>query len=390
MADARKGTFKETRLGPEIFAHKAITLWLPVLYFLISSLFFLRTYDSAQVKITMMQMGGVGLLTLWLCRLVLAGRRALNKDDLICLAPFLAYLLVGILSFLHAPYRMASMDFFIRQMFYMLVALIVIYELDEAAVHHLFKWLIWTAWVAIGYGTLQFVDTRWFPPGVGKGIDPFIWRGAFGPRVFSTYGNPNFYGDFLVIIFPILLTQFLKIRRWSLAPLMAMLILSLVATGTKGAWLGFAMVCVLFGAVSIVYFKEFSRPYRAKILGVAAFCALGLIGYTAKDLQTRLVSINFRLFTWEATWELIRTQPLIGSGRGVPALSASAPPIFHIEGSNTRPTMRGRVPEQLLVTASSARLPVAHHQHSVHRFPVPGSVDHLLGAQGWPPAASRL
>ncbi|MEK6654711.1 MAG: O-antigen ligase family protein, partial [Thermodesulfobacteriota bacterium] len=322
MADIRKGARKETRLGPEIFAHKAITLWLPVLYFLISSLFFLRTYDSAQVKITMMQMGGLGLLTLWLCRLVLAGRNALNKEDLICLSPFLAYLFYGIFSYLHAPYGMASTDFFLRHMFYMIVALISIYELDEAAVQRLLQWLILAAWVAIGYGTLQFVDNTWFPRGVGKGIDPFVWRGAFLPRVFSTYGNPNFYGDFLVIMFPIILTQFLKTRRWSLVPLIAMLLLNLIATGTKGAWLGFAMVCVIFGAIFLVYFKEMIKSYRAKVLGVAAFCALGLIGYTAKDLQTRIVSINFRLFTWEATWEMITTHPLIGSGVG------SLPPLY--------------------------------------------------------------
>ena len=117
-------------------------------------------------------MGGLGLLTLWLCRLALAGRHALNKSDLVALSPFLAYLLVGIFSFLHAPYHMASTDFFIRQMFYMIVALIAIYEFDEHGVQRLFNWLIWTAWAAIGYGTLQFVDARWFPPGIGRGIDP--------------------------------------------------------------------------------------------------------------------------------------------------------------------------------------------------------------------------
>jgi len=341
MADVRKGSFKETRLGAEIFAHKAITLWLPILYFLISSLFFLRTYDSAQVKITMMQMGGVGLLTLWLCRLVLAGRRAFSAEDLVCLSPFLAYVIVGVYSFLRAPYHMASTDFFIRHMFYMIVAMIAIYELDENAVQKLIKWLIWAAWVAIGYGTLQFVDNNWFPRGVGNGIDPFVWRGAFGPRVFSTYGNPNFYGDFLVIIFPILLTQFFKTRKLSLLPLLAMLLINLVATGTKGAWLGFAMVCVLFGVVSVTYLKEMSRPYRKKILAVAAFCALGLIGYTAKDLRTRIVSISFRLFTWEATWEMIQTHPWFGSGVGsFPPLYPAfrRPPIFHIEGKHNTET----------------------------------------------------
>lgn len=342
MADRPKRTLQIVRPDAEAFAHKAITLWLPVLYFLISSLFFLRTYDSAQVKISIMQMGGVGLLALWLCRLALAGRHAFSKDDLVVLSPFLAYLIYGVFSYLHAPYHMASTDFFIRQTFYMIVALIAIYELDQKSVQRLFDWLIWAAWVAVGYGMLQFVDNRWFPPGVGKGIDPFVWRGAFGPRVFSTYGNPNFYGDFLVIVFPILLTQFLKSRRWSLVPLMGMLLINLMATGTKGAWLGFAMVCALFGVVAWVYYKDhIDRKWLVRILGVAAAGALGLIVYTAKDLETRIVSINFRLFTWEATWEMIRTQPFLGSGVGsFPPLYPAfrRPPIFHIEGKHNTET----------------------------------------------------
>ncbi len=341
MSDKRKGAPRFVRADAEEFAHKAITLWLPTLYFLISSLFFLRTYDSAQVKITMMQMGGLGLLILWLSRLALAGRHALNKEDLVCLSPFLAYLVVGILSYLHAPYHMASVDFFIRHMFYMIVALIAIYELNERGVQTLIRGLIAAAWVAIGYGTLQVVDYAFFPPGVGKGIDPFVWRGAFGPRVFSTYGNPNFYGDFLVIIFPILLTQFLKTRKWSLVPLMALLLVNLVATQTKGAWLGFALVCVLFGAVALVYYKEYTKRYRAKILGAAAFGALALLGVTAKNLETHIVSINFRVFTWEGTWEMIRTQPWIGSGVGsFPPLYPAfrRPPIFHIEGKHNTET----------------------------------------------------
>src|SRR5437667_8501313 len=85
------------------FAHKIIIWWLPILYLLISSLFYLRTYDSAQVKITIMQMGGLALLTLWGARLLEAGKSAFSKDDLVTLSPFLAFLLVGILSFVHAP-----------------------------------------------------------------------------------------------------------------------------------------------------------------------------------------------------------------------------------------------------------------------------------------------
>lgn len=337
MADQRL----DQRADAETFAHRAIITWLPLLYLLISSLFFLRTYDSAQVKISMMQMGGLGLLTMWLARLAVAGRHALNREDLVCLSPFLAYLFWGVFSYLKAPYHMSSTDFFLRHLFYMTAALITIYEFDAAAVARLFKILIWTAWIAIGYGALQFVDNSMFPPGPGKGIDPFVWRGAFSDRVFSTYGNPNFYGDFLVIMFPILVTQWFKTRRWSLVVLIGLLLLSLVKTGTKGAWLGFALVCFIFGAIALVFFPDQTKNYRKRVLGVTGGLVLAFVGYTAKDLTGRVVSINFRLFTWEATWEMIRTQPWTGTGIGsfppiYPAFRR--PAIFHIEGKHNTET----------------------------------------------------
>lgn len=338
---AAKALKKAGDAAAEAFAHWAVIWWLPILYCLISSLFYLRTYDSAQVKISIMQMGGAVLLAFWAVRLIQLGLAAFNKEDLVTLSPFLAYLLVGIFSFLHAPYNMASVDFFLRHCFFMIVALIMIYEFEPEAVDRLTRVLIFTAWIAVGYGILQFVDNTWFPKGIGKGIDPFIWRGAFGSRVFSTYGNPNFFADFLVITFPIILMQYLKTKRWTLLPLMGLLLVDLIATGTKGAWVGFAMVVFFFGVIAFIYFKEAVAPYRAKILGglCAVILAFGFI--VARDLASRVVSVNFRLFTWEGTWEMIRTQPFIGTGIGsfppiYPAFRR--PPIFHIEAKHNTET----------------------------------------------------
>ncbi len=345
MAEHSKGE-KSRRFGAlkptaEFIAHRTIILWLPILYFLISSLFYLRTYDSAQVKITIMQMGGIALAALWLIRLTETGFSAFSKEDLICLSPFLAYLLVGVLSYLHAPYHMASTDFFIRHVFFMLAALIVIYEFDYASTEWLTRVLIWTAWVAVGYGFWQFIDVHFFPPGIGKGIDPFVWRWAFGTRIFSTYGNPNFFADFLVIIFPIIFTQYLKTRNKSLLPLVPMLLLDLYSTDTKGAWLGFAGVIFFFGLIAFIYFKERTAKYRKPILTAVAVGVLGVVAYTIKDLDARIVSANFRLFTWEGTWEMIMTQPWIGTGIGSfpPVYPAfRRPPIFHIEGKHNTET----------------------------------------------------
>jgi len=342
MADNKnkKNSRISADLDAGLFAHKVIIWWLPLLYLLISSLFYLRTYDSAQVKISVMQMGGLALLGMWAVRLINAGRAAFSVDDLVCLSPFLAYLLIGVLSFLHAPYHMASVDFFLRHVFFMTVALIVIYEFDGPGSERLTKILIWTAWIAIGYGFLQFVDRVCFPPGIGKGIDPFIWRGAFGPRVFSTYGNPNFFGDFLVISFPILLMQYIKTRRWTLLPLIGMLLVDLVFTGTKGAWIGLMLVIFLFGVIMFMYFKELIAPYRKTLLSLVVGGILLFGGFVVRDLS-RIASVSFRLFTWEATWEMIMTQPIIGTGIGsfppiYPAFRR--PPIFHIEGKHNTET----------------------------------------------------
>jgi len=61
-----------------------------------------------------MQMGGLALLTLWVCRLPASGRTGLHQRRLGLPFAVLAYLLVGILSYIHAPYHMASTDFFLR------------------------------------------------------------------------------------------------------------------------------------------------------------------------------------------------------------------------------------------------------------------------------------
>ncbi len=334
--------FDDINFAPGVsFARKALWWWLPLLYLLISDTFYLRTYDSAQVKITLLQMGGIGMLGLWVSLLVMEGRRAFRKEDFILLAPFFAYLLYVIVSFFHAPYRGPSVDDFVRYTLYMSVTLIVIREFTTEAVDRLTKILIVAAYIAILYGVVQFLDTRFFPPkDQGPGLDPFIWRWAFGPRVFSTYGNPNFFGNFLVLILPIIVTQYLKRRSVILLPLIAMDLLCLYATGTKGAFLGFGISAFLF-AVFYGYFflRERLKISRglfvglASILPISAFFVIYLLGNT--------LSYSFRINTWLSTWEMVESRPLTGLGVGSFKVIYPAyrrPEIFHIEGKHNTET----------------------------------------------------
>lgn len=323
------------------FARKAICWWLPLLYLLISDTFYLRTYDSAQVKITLLQMGGIGMLGLWVSLLVLEGRKAFRREDFVFLAPFAAYLFYVIVSFFHAPYMGPSVDDFVRYTLYMSVTLIVIREFTTGDVERLTKVLIITAYIAILYGVVQFLDTRFFPPkDQGPGLDPFIWRWAFGPRVFSTYGNPNFFGNFLVLILPIIVSQWLKRRSVVLLPLIFMDLLCLYATQTKGAWLGFGISSFIF-AVFYGYFflRDRMKISKGAFLGLASLIPLS--AFVVIYILGNVHSYNFRINTWLSTWEMVESRPLTGLGVGSFKVIYPAyrrPEIFHIEGKHNTET----------------------------------------------------
>ena len=295
--------FEDINFAPGVsFARKAIWWWLPMLYLLISDTFYLRTYDSAQVKITMLQMGGIGLLGMWVSLLALEGRRAFRREDFIFLAPFFAYMLYVIISFLSAPYKGPSVDDLVRYTLYMSVTLIVIREFTSEAIDRLTRILIVTAYISVLYGIVQFLDTRFFPPkDTGPGLDPFIWRWAFGARVFSTYGNPNFFGNFLVLILPIIVTQYLKRKSVFLLPLVFMNLLCLYATGTKGAWLGFGISSFIF-AVFYGYFflRDRLKISKGAFLGLASI--LPIISIAVVYKMGNPISYSFRINTWHSTW----------------------------------------------------------------------------------------
>ncbi|OIO01117.1 MAG: hypothetical protein AUJ51_08805 [Elusimicrobia bacterium CG1_02_56_21] len=334
--------FEDINFAPGVsFIRKAIWWWLPLLYLLVSDTFYLRTYDSAQVKITLLQMGGIGMLGMWVSLLVLEGRRAFRREDFIFLAPFFAYLLYVIISFLSAPYKGPSVDDFVRYTLYMSVTLVIIREFTAEAIDRLTKILLVTAYIAILYGMVQFLDTRFFPPKeLGPGLDPFVWRWAFGPRVFSTYGNPNFFGNFLVLILPIIVTQYLKRKSIFLLPLIFMDLLCLYATGTKGAWLGFGISSFIFA----VFYGYFFLRDRIKISKTAFLSLASILPIIAVAIVYHMgnpISYSFRINTWLSTWEMIETHPLAGVGVGsfkviYPAFRR--PAIFHIEGKHNTET----------------------------------------------------
>lgn len=315
---------------------------IPVLYFLIAVAFYLQTYDSAQIKITLWQIGGGLVFTLGLFRL-LEEKKLLDRRFLILGFPLFLYLLSGIFSFFHSVYPGASVDEFIRRIFYIGIALITLHEFNSREkIDRLLRWLMLATFVVCLYGFIQYLDTRYFPPPPERGIDPFIWRHAFTARIFSTFGNPNFFGNFLVIVSPILLALFLKTRYLSYILLFVMATFCLIITYSKGAWLGYAAGCAIFTFLALYYFSPGRSLFLRRLLiafAVAVVLIAGAgIAYMSKQ---RVDSLRFRIFTWLSTWEMIRTHPVIGSGIGTFKITYPAyrrPEIFYIEGRHNTET----------------------------------------------------
>ncbi|MFH2069883.1 MAG: O-antigen ligase family protein [Elusimicrobiota bacterium] len=319
---------------------KIIKHFLPVLYFLIAISFYLRTYDSCQIKITLIHIGGTILLTLWLIKLLEEWNTEFFKENLVIIVPVLLILLSNVVSHLRSPLKYASEMELIRKVMYFGIALLVMKEINsEEKIKLIMKWLLFATFVSTFYGIVQILDTRFFPGGMGeRGLDPFIWRGAFGNRIFSTFGNPNFYGDFLVIMGPIVLALFIKTRQFFLAVLYLMVVVNVIFTYSKGAWLGFAFGFVSFAILFTLFFSHMQKGWAKKIMGgivlvVVVVCILGV----SFGIRKRLDSVKFRVYTWLSCWEMINVNPVLGTGIGtfyVTYPSWRRPQIFFIEAKH--------------------------------------------------------
>jgi tetratricopeptide (TPR) repeat protein len=386
------------------FFSRMVAFSLPVTYFLVTISFYLRTYDSAQIKITITQAGCGMVILFWALQLIFQKRWPFTKKDLPLVAPFLAILASGTVSFLHSSFQAGSLEEFSRRVFYSFMALIVIAEFGSMdRQRRLMRWLIAGFAVAVFYGFVQYFDGRLFPPGLTKvGLDPFIWRQAFGLRVFSSFGNPNFYGNFLVIITPILIALFFRNRGgifrpffligllvpvviytdkifvnsfggitaynqlwvtlgligcllgvlgvvWWKSPsasasgmmiFLAATFINLYATETKGAWIGF-IAAIVASAVIAGYFLvgKHGRRVTVGLLCMSFLIACAGLSVVIHYANQRKQSVDFRVFTWISTWDMIRTEPLLGTGIGsfkwaYPAFRR--PEIILLEGrSNT-------------------------------------------------------
>ena len=316
--------------------NRLLTYWLSVLCFFISLPLFLNCLDSAQVKISLYYMGAIGALGLWISKLYFYKENIFTRQNLIKLLPFILYAGYVIISYFFHPYIIGRMESLFKFLGICIFFTIVAFEFDKKDINLLFKAVIGCAWVVGIYGLIQVIDVY-----IYKGVDLLYWTSAFQKRIFSTSANPNFLGDYLLFSLMVVLARFCYTHYKRYILLAAILLTDMFFTESKGAWMGLGVSLVIFAGIYLNFFKTKLSKHK-KIINISALifflaCGALVVHFGAKRMQ----SVNFRLSTWRATWDMIQASPLTGTGFGsfqVIYQAYKRPDIFYMENLHNAET----------------------------------------------------
>lgn len=319
-----------------VFLRKAILQVTGWLCLLVSVSFFTATYDTAQVKLTLLHCGATVLMALWAALKAAEHKSPFTRKNFSFLLPVFAYLAWNIFSFLFLPYKLEAAEEFIRILMYGGITLLIACEFSRREVRVLTKFILAAAWISFAYAILQMID-GFFP-----GTDFMPWRGFFMRRVFSTHANPNFFGAFVIFASALAGAQYLFTRKKSLLVLLGIGLLGLFFTESKGAWLAYAATLLCFAGIYTNFLMHGTTQKHLKKINWAALCLLlvALAG-TGFYASKRFQSVSFRTFTWLSSFEMVQDAPVMGTGPGSFKIIYPAyrrPQIFYIENSHNTET----------------------------------------------------
>jgi O-antigen ligase len=146
-------------------------------------------------------------------------------------------------------------------------------------------------------------------------------------RVYSTLGNPNVLGEFLLLALPVSVVFMLKdawnkASKYIYACVFLLLFLCLILTQSRGCWIGFM--------ISLVLFVTF---YEGKWWGFLPLAILILPLIVPDTIVDRIMSVgnmddsstSYRVYIWLATLNMLKTYWVGGIGMGEAAFNEVYP-----------------------------------------------------------------
>ncbi|MBU1599571.1 O-antigen ligase family protein [bacterium] len=320
---------------------------------LFSAIFLIPVYFDTRIqnvfdlsKLTAMYLLTLTLLASWSTKLLFSPKplKALKPGPLKW--QILTFFLISIISCLFSVNRTVSFFGYYRHyegllslICYLTLFLSTINLFDKKSIETPLNILLLTGTSAAIYGIFQHF-----------GLDPFSWQGAAGNpnRVSSTFGNSAFFSGYLVIIFPISITQYL--RQKGLLPLIIygaisfLLCTAFLLTNTRACYVGLffgflvlilllikrgilatkkAFLLILLLLIPTIYYNlkpetstlgRFLSVFDKSATGEASSARLSTLAYKAETSKGFGGSAAVRFYLWKDVWKIIREYPILGTG----------------------------------------------------------------------------
>jgi len=286
------------------------------------------TFDAFDiVKMSLERVLGLVALGAWAWDMLRRGGRIRRTPvDWLILA-FLAWVALTTVTSIHwptalfgKPRRYEGLLSFAN---YAVIYFLVLQFADHASrVRRLAQSLFWASVIVAGYGLLQFAGLEF----VRWGALPFETN-----RAFSTYGNPDLLGGFLIFSVTVALGLALLEQRlaWRLVYWVGFGLngVALIVAFTRGAWIGGAVSLALLGVIAWRQRAPMRRIDWAPA-GVSIAVGIGVIWRSLSNpnevmnFGKRLASIfqfgggsgQTRTEIWQASLAAIKERPVLGWG----------------------------------------------------------------------------
>jgi putative inorganic carbon (HCO3(-)) transporter len=287
------------------------------------------TYDQFDIcKVFIMRAAAIGGLAAWSFQFFFKGGKLRRTKLDWLIVGFLAWVLltsftsISPATALFGKYR--RFEGFFSFLTYAVVYFLIVQVVDRPSrIRALARMLMFSSFIVAGYGVLQYL-----------GLDPISWGSNLpfeANRAFSTFGNPDLLGGFLV--FPLVISValiFSEKNTWWRVFYWVTFLTTFGAWFTayvRGAWIGGA-----FGLAVLVVALILAKAPITKVdwgfAGVTGLAGVGLFirsmanSNEVLNIGTRLASIlKFsegsaltRFEIWQAAYGAIKARPLFGFG----------------------------------------------------------------------------
>lgn len=229
--------------------------------------------------------------------------------------PFTVFIVSILLAMTTSLFPRVSFNYFVLYAASFLIVLIIVSSVKSVReINQLLEILLVGVVVTALYGLWQWKV-------VGIPVDPSMvdirLNPGMGGRLYSTMGNPNVYGELLVLTMPFFLAMILNAKTYARKIVYTLFILpplaALLLTGTRSAWISF------FGSILVfVFFK------KKKLIPVILILGIICLPYLPAPIYRRIMSIvqfndssaSYRKLIYESAVNMLQDFWVTGVGLG--------------------------------------------------------------------------